>query len=202
MQVQEILLTHIRRNEGQHRQHFDPKALDELAASIRSEGLQQPIILRPLTEDEKNGDRTRFAIVAGERRWRAHRILRRRRIPALVNDSLTPHRAKAVELLENIQRAEVSPVEEGHGYRDFVASLVTGHHTTKAKALATCARKIGKGLPVVRARIRLAHLPLPLQEAVNKHHRREVGGLKVTDADHLSRLLVADPDDVFSLIEG
>ncbi|KKK86914.1 hypothetical protein LCGC14_2758460, partial [marine sediment metagenome] len=114
----------------------------------------------------------------------------------------TPHRAKAVELTENVQRAEVSPVEEGQGYRDFVDALRRGHHTSGENALATCARKIGKALPVVQARIRLSHLPDVYREAVNKQHRREAGGLRVTDADSLAGLLFADPADVFSVLEG
>lgn len=201
MEVLEIPMRQVRPNPGQHRKHFDQAELQDLAASIKAVGLQCPILLRPLGDEERDNGH-RYEIIAGERRWRAHGILRRRKIRALVNGELRPHQAKAIELLENVQRAEVSPVEEGQGYSDFVRELVKGHHASRQKALDTCARHIGKGLPVVKSRIRLAALPEKYREAVERHHRRKPGGLRVTDADSLARLLFEDAEDVFSLLEG
>jgi len=93
---------------GQPRTHFDEDALDELAASIASRGVIQPIIVRKHT----NG---RFQLVAGERRWRAAQKARLHEIPALVRD-LDEREVMALALIENIQREDLNPIEEARAY--------------------------------------------------------------------------------------
>ncbi|MXP26479.1 ParB/RepB/Spo0J family partition protein [Altererythrobacter indicus] len=93
----------------QPRTHFDEDALDELAASIAQRGVIQPVIVRPLS----NG---RFQLVAGERRWRAAQKAQLHEIPALVRD-LEEREVMALALIENIQREDLSPVEEARAYQ-------------------------------------------------------------------------------------
>lgn len=93
----------------QPRTHFDEDALEELAASIAQRGVIQPVIVRPL----ENG---RFQLVAGERRWRAAQKAQLHEIPALVRD-LEEREVMALALIENIQREDLSPVEEARAYQ-------------------------------------------------------------------------------------
>ena len=90
------------------REDFDAAALQELADSIGQYGLAQPITVRPVGRD-------RFQIVAGERRWRACRLLGWPTIPALVRE-MDDETASGVMLLENVQRAELNPIEEARAY--------------------------------------------------------------------------------------
>ena len=94
---------------GNPRKHFDEAALDELANSIASRGVIQPIIVRPLA---KGG----YQLVAGERRWRAAQKARLHEIPALVRD-LTDREVMALALIENLQREDLNPVEEARAYQ-------------------------------------------------------------------------------------
>jgi ParB family chromosome partitioning protein len=93
----------------QPRRHFDEQALNELAESIGQRGVIQPIIVRPLGEG-------RYQLVAGERRWRAAQRAQLHEIPALVR-ALDERDAMALALIENIQRADLNPVEEARAYR-------------------------------------------------------------------------------------
>lgn len=94
---------------GQPRMHFDEAALDELAESIRTRGVIQPIIVRP----RGNG---RYQLVAGERRWRAAQKAQLHEIPAIVRD-LDEREVMALALIENLQREDLNPVEEARAYR-------------------------------------------------------------------------------------
>jgi ParB family chromosome partitioning protein len=94
---------------GQPRTHFDEAALGELAESIRSRGVIQPIIVRPKPEG-------RYELVAGERRWRAAQKAQLHQIPALVRE-LDDREVMALALIENLQREDLNPVEEARAYR-------------------------------------------------------------------------------------
>lgn len=102
-------LASIRPLPGNPRKHFDETALAELAASIASRGVIQPIIVRPHPEGEG------YQLVAGERRWRAAQKARIHEIPALVRD-LSDREVMALALIENLQREDLSPVEEARAY--------------------------------------------------------------------------------------
>ena len=94
---------------GNPRKHFDEAALEELAASIASRGVIQPIIVRPKGAG-------RYQLVAGERRWRAAQRARLHEIPALVRD-LSEREVMALALIENLQREDLNPVEEARAYQ-------------------------------------------------------------------------------------
>jgi ParB family chromosome partitioning protein len=107
--VRDIPIDEIRENRSQPRTHFDEQALDELAASIREHGLIQPLIV---TEHPEGG----YELIAGERRWRAARRAGLAQAPALVKDA-TPQQLLELALVENIQRADLNPLEEGQAYQ-------------------------------------------------------------------------------------
>jgi ParB family chromosome partitioning protein len=90
----------------QPRRDIQPEALEELAASIKAQGLMQPIVVRPLP-----GQTDRYEIIAGERRWRASQLAQLDRVPALIRD-VPDEAAIAMALIENIQRENLNPMEE------------------------------------------------------------------------------------------
>ncbi|CAD5376108.1 putative chromosome-partitioning protein ParB [Pseudomonas sp. OF001] len=103
-ELQHLPLDLLQRGKYQPRRDMDPQALEELAQSIRRQGLMQPVVVRPL-------DGERYEIIAGERRWRASQLAGLERIPALVRE-VSDEAAIAMALIENIQREDLNPIEE------------------------------------------------------------------------------------------
>ena len=136
----------------QARREITPEQLSELADSIRSEGLLQPIVVR------KAGDK--FQLVAGERRWRAFQLLKIKAIPARVVEASNASSA-ALGLIENLQREGLNPIEEAHGY----ASLIRDFDLTQESA----AERVGKGRASVANALRLLSLDGELQGYVGKN---------------------------------
>ncbi|MBS1004549.1 MULTISPECIES: ParB/RepB/Spo0J family partition protein [Acetobacter] len=154
----------------QPRQHIDPDALQELAESIRLRGILQPILVRP--NPDKEGY---YQIVAGERRWRAAQLAQCHTVPVHVRD-LDAVSAMAAALVENLQRADLNPIEEAEGF----SRLIEDYSLTQDElALA-----IGKSRPHIANTLRLLRLP----ELV----RKKVGG-GVLSAGH-ARALLTHPD--------
>jgi len=110
--VREIAIARIKPNPNQPRQHFDEEALKELAESIATHGVLQPILVRP--------DGENFQIIAGERRWRASQRAQRHAIPAIVRDQTDEELAAELALIENIQRQDLNAIEEAEGYRQLI----------------------------------------------------------------------------------
>ena len=137
-----IRLSSIEPNPRQPRQDFDPAALEELAQSIRENGVITPITLR------KTGDT--YQIIAGERRWRASRLAGRTEIPAIVLD-VDEDTAYALALIENLQREDLNPMEEAEGYRRLTQEL----GLTQEQA----AQRVGRSRPAVANAMRLLTLP-------------------------------------------
>lgn len=164
----------------QPRRTFDQDALDDLAQSIREKGIVQPILVRPLPEDPR-----RYEIVAGERRWRAARIARRQMIPALIRH-LSDQDAAEVALVENLQRRDLSPLEEAEGYLRLQEEF---RHTQDELAKA-----IGKSRSHVVNMMRLLKLPEPLKKLLRD------GSLS---AGHARALLNArDPEGLAQQVVG
>ena len=103
-ELQQLPLDVIQRGKYQPRRDIDPVTLDELANSIRTQGVMQPIVVRTIGSG-------RYEIIAGERRWRASQLAGLERIPAMVRD-VSDEAAIAMALIENIQREDLSPIEE------------------------------------------------------------------------------------------
>ncbi|PWG63378.1 ParB/RepB/Spo0J family partition protein [Spiribacter halobius] len=119
-ELRELPLERLERGRYQPRREFDPAALQELAHSIRSQGVVQPIVVRPLPGGE------RFEIIAGERRWRAAQLAELETIPSLVRD-IPDEAAIAVALIENIQREDLNPLEEATALKRLTGEFGMTH---------------------------------------------------------------------------
>lgn len=124
------------------RKHFDQASLQELAASIRQYGVQSPLLVRPSSCDD-------YEIIAGERRWRASKIAGLEQIPAIVR-AMDDLQVLEVQLLENVQREDLHPMEEADGYERLVRK-----HGYSAEQLAD---KVGRSTTYIYARMRLCAL--------------------------------------------
>jgi ParB family transcriptional regulator, chromosome partitioning protein len=133
---------------------MDEASLQDLAASIRSQGLMQPILVRPVNGA---GEETRYEIIAGERRWRAARIAGLSEVPVLVRD-VPDSSALAMALIENIQREDLNPLEEANG----VQRLIDEFNLTHQQA----ADAIGRSRAATTNLLRLLQLQKPVQKLV------------------------------------
>ncbi len=123
--LREIPLDLLRRGAYQPRHDMHSEALDELADSIRAQGLVQPIVVRPVAGRDASGAQ-QYEIVAGERRWRAAQIAGLATIPAIVRD-IPDSAAIAVALIENIQRENLNPLEEAQALRRLIDEFELTH---------------------------------------------------------------------------
>ena len=140
----DIPVAHIDPDPNQPRQHFDPAALDDLAQSMAASGLAVPILVRPVGE--------RFVIVHGERRWRAAKQLGWATIPAIVRE-LDPETARWLSLVENVQRSDLTPLEEAFAFKGYLDSGITQ---------TELGRRLGKSQSYIAQKLRLLTLPSPL----------------------------------------
>lgn len=138
------------RGEFQPRVHFDPVALRELSDSIKSQGLIEPIVVRPLTSSS-------YEIIAGERRWRAAQLAGLDSLPCLINH-YSDEQALAVTLIENIQREDLNVIEEAKGYQRLITEFFFQHDDI--------AKMVGKSRSHITNIIRLLNLERPLQQAL------------------------------------
>jgi ParB family chromosome partitioning protein len=153
----EIDLDRLTPNPQQPRSVFDDASLDNLAQSIRSNGIIQPILARPARTRTGAGD-IRFEIIAGERRWRAAQRAGLLKVPVIVRD-VPDDRLLAVALVENIQRDDLNPIEEALAYRRLADEL---HLTQDAIAAA-----VGKDRSSVANTLRLLRLPGEVRNLVS-----------------------------------
>jgi ParB family chromosome partitioning protein len=115
----------LQRGRYQPRSHMDQEALNELAASIRSQGVVQPIVVRPIEATTATGGQ-RYEIIAGERRWRAAQLAQLPDIPAIVRD-VPDETAISVALIENIQREDLNPLEEARALERLISEFSMTH---------------------------------------------------------------------------
>jgi ParB family transcriptional regulator, chromosome partitioning protein len=174
--IQMMPVSSIEPHLDQPRRHFDEEALEELAASIRSRGLIQPIVVRP------HGHR--YQIVAGERRWRAAQRARLHEIPVIVRD-FDDGETLEVALLENIQRRDLNAIEEAEGYRRLIGEF---GHTQEALG-----RLVHKSRSHIANLLRLLDLPESVRQLVETgelsmgHARALIGA---ADSEALARDVV------------
>ena len=140
--LKKLPLHKIEPNPDQPRRDFDPEELEELAESIRTHGVIQPLTVREMA----NGY---YQIIAGERRWRASRLAGLEEIPAVIIEA-DDKRAMELALIENLQRSDLNPVEEANGYD----SLIREYGLTQEEAAA----RVGKSRPAVANALRLLSL--------------------------------------------
>lgn len=132
-------------NPDQPRRIFAQDKLDDLANSIKEKGIIQPLIVRKMS-----GKNTQYQIVAGERRWRAAQLANLHEIPVMVRE-FNDTEVLEIAIIENIQRAELNPVEEAQGYRQLIEKF--GHTQEKT------ARALGKSRSHIANQMRLLQLP-------------------------------------------
>jgi ParB family chromosome partitioning protein len=162
--VRDVEVSWIRPNPAQPRQRFDQAALEELAASIREHGVLQPLIVSRTLEG--------YTLIAGERRLRAARLAGRATVPVIVKEA-SPHDALALALVENLQRADLTPLEEASAYRE----LIDMHGLTQEQV----AGRVGRSRASITNRLRLLALPpraveLLAEGALSEGHARALLG--------------------------
>lgn len=169
-EIKKIPINQIVPNRFQPRTVFDEEKIEELSRTIHIHGIIQPIVVREFAIDK-------YEIIAGERRWRAMKKLGWTEAPAIVKN-MTDTETASVALIENLQREELSPIEEALAY----GKLLELHNLTQ-EALA---QRLGKGQSTVANKLRLLKLPQPIQDAllnkvITERHARALIPLKIPE---------------------
>ncbi len=175
-----IALDRIQRSNYNPRTHFDDAKLKELADSIKEKGVLEPILVRSVDrvpieggEYDETSAQPFYEIVAGERRYRAAKLAGLSEIPVIVRD-LSDQEAAEIAIVENAQRADLTPVEEARGFKTLIEQF---GYTTEDAAV-----KMGLSPKTVAQRIRLLRLPGKALDAI------ESGKLSLGSADYLARM--------------
>lgn len=147
-ELQTIAAEALQPGKYQPRTRMDPGSLEELAASIKAQGVMQPILVRPI-------DGGRYEIIAGERRWRAAGLAGLREVPCLVRE-IPDEAALAMSLIENIQREDLNPLEEASGIQRLIDEFGMTHQEA--------ADAVGRSRPAASNLLRLLNLAKPAQE--------------------------------------
>ena len=183
----EITTASVTPNPNQPREHFDEEALVELAASIAEMGVLQPVLVRPLTDDES--DDQRYELVAGERRWRAAQRAGLATIPAIVRRTSDLSSVEQA-LVENLHRQDLGPLEEAGAYQQLIEDFGLTH-----EQLST---RVGKSRSAITNTIRLLSLPPTVQSMLNDgqlsagHARALLGTPDRSRQESLAREAVAE----------
>ncbi len=198
-ELRQIPIDQLQRGKYQPRTHMNPEALEELAASIRAQGVIQPIVVRPLAAGN-------YEIIAGERRWRAAQLASLETVPAVVR-KIPDEAAIAIALIENIQRENLNPVEEANAF----TRLIDEFHMTHQQV----AEAVGRSRAAVTNLLRLLTLNSDVRElletgkmdmgharallALEGKHQNDAAhqvvhrGLSVRETENLVRRLLEKP---------
>ena len=145
---QSLPIDQLRPGKYQPRAGMNPEALNELAQSIQAQGILQPILVRPIGNNQ-------YEIIAGERRWRAARIAGLQSVPVAIRD-IPDDAALAAALIENIQRENLNPLEEATGIQRLIEEFKMTHEVA--------AKAVGRSRTAVTNLLRLLNLAQPVQE--------------------------------------
>ncbi len=167
-----LRISEIEPNRKQPRQDFDEAAIAELADSIRQHGLIQPIVVRPMGAV--------YQIVAGERRWRACRMLGMSEVPVIIKE-FTDEETAQIALIENIQRQDLNPVEEAAAYR----SLMDEYGMTQEEL----SKAVGKSRSAIANAVRLLNLPDEIVEMLRKGKLSSGQAKAIAAADSEEKML-------------
>ena len=149
-----ISIAKLRPSPLQPRRVFDKNSINELAESIKSKGLVQPILVRPSHSSEGE-----YEIIAGERRWRAAQVAQLHKIPAVIRN-LNDTESLEIAIIENVQRSDLSPIEEAAGYKKLMESY---NHTQEQLS-----EVVGKSRSHIANIIRLLSLPQSIQDMISQ----------------------------------
>ena len=192
----EIPIDHITPNPLQPRTHFDEEAAEELVVSVREVGLLQPVVVRPIEDQD---GQPRFELVMGERRWRACRQAGMAVVPAIVRETSDDDMLRDA-LLENLHRQQLNPLEEAAAYQQLLAEFGATHEELAAR--------IGRSRPQITNTIRLLQLPPAVQSRVaagvlSAGHARAILGLDAAgDQETMASRVVAEGMSVRSVEEA
>ena len=175
-------ISQVEPSQKQPRKRFEEEALQDLADSIRANGIIQPLTVRRLSSGY-------YQIIAGERRWRAAKLAGLTEVPAVIIEA-DDRKVMELALIENLQREDLNPVEEASGYR----SLMEDYGLTQEEA----ARRVGKSRPAVANALRLLALPDPVRQLLEEGklsagHARAILAVPSGEAQmKLAKKVVAD----------
>lgn len=177
-EVVQLPIEQIIPNQFQPRSIFNEEKIKELAQTIHTHGMIQPIVVRKSADDT-------YELIAGERRWRAVHVLEWKEIPAIIRD-MTDTETASVALIENLQREELTVIEEANAY----AQLLDMHSLTQ-EALA---QRLGKSQSTIANKLRLLKLPEAIQtelmnKSITERHARAL--MKVSDEETQTKVLEA-----------
>lgn len=180
-QMKHLPVEFLHRGRYQPRRDMDPDSLEDLASSIRAQGIMQPIVVRPLEGKDQ------FEIIAGERRWRAAQIAELDQVPVIVRD-VSDDAAVAMALIENIQRENLNPVEEA-----FALQRLQQEFELTQQQVADA---VGKSRSAVTNLLRLLALPDDVKKMLEygdleMGHARALLGLELEQQSHAARQVVA-----------
>lgn len=167
-ELQKVALDKLQPGKYQPRTHMDEESLNALAASIKSQGLMQPILVRAITDDK-------WEIIAGERRWRAAQIAGLLEVPVLIK-TVPDEAALVMALIENIQREDLNPVEEAVGMQRLIDQFGMTH--------LSAADAVGRSRSAVTNLLRLLNLEASVQALLMANQ---------IDMGHARALLILDP---------
>jgi ParB family chromosome partitioning protein len=175
-QIREIPIELIKPNPYQPRETFDEESLGELSASIKEHGVLQPVIVRQSGEE--------YELVVGERRLRACRMAGLSTVPAIVRD-LTHSESAELSLIENLQRRDLTVVEEINGYERLIREF--------GLTQQELAKRVGKGQSTIANKLRLLKLPTPVLEAL--------GERKITERHARALLKMESEQDQVAMVD-
>ena len=166
----------LRPGKYQPRSYMDDAALQTLAASIKTQGIMQPILVRHIDEDH-------YEIIAGERRWRASQIAGLEEVPVLVRE-IADESALAMALIENIQRENLNPLEEAQGIKRLIDEFAMTHEKA--------AEAVGRSRVAVSNLLRLLTLSAPVQEML-MHNKLDMGHARaLIGLDNAQQVMLAE----------
>lgn len=173
-QLRSVPVKQISPNPHQPRTHFDQEDLDELAASIKEHGLIQPLIVTEVSAGQ-------YHLIAGERRWRASQMANLEIVPVVVKEA-TPQEMLELAIIENVQRADLNPLEEALAYQQLREQF--------GLTQAQVAERVGKARSTIANIMRLTDLPAEAQDAllqgqISQRHGRAILDAKVTAEERL-----------------
>ena len=179
--LRELPVEFIRPGKYQPRQHFEDSALDDLAASIRSQGLLQPLVVRPIGTNQ-------YELIAGERRWRASQRAGLANVPVVIRE-VDDEATIAMALIENLQREDLNPLESALGMRRLIDEFDMTHEQV--------ARVVGMNRATVSNSLRLLNLAAAVQEMLaagdlEMGHARTLLSLPIERQAEVARTVVND----------
>ena len=165
--IQKVSINKVKANKEQPRKYFEQEKIEALAQSIQEHGIIQPIVV------QRDGEN--FKVIAGERRWRAAKLIGLEEVPIVVMDDLEGSKVLELSLIENIQREDLNPVEEGEALR----KLLDDFNLTQQELSA----KIGKSRTAITNSMRLLNLnddvkQYLIEKIISEGHGRALLGLK------------------------